>query len=310
MYYDKCYKYQKKTIDFEYLKMLVFDFRDDQYHIILEKRFISFIIYNKSDYYNVNISNNFVKNELTKSIIDLFIKDSYESISNQTVIAFNAVELAEYYKSLKQFYYQFLNKHKYPNYTVIINYLLQYVFKYTDLYSLVFDIFYINKSMKFETNSIGLSHSVGERAGIVLSHSVGKRADIGLTDRLGESDGIGLTDRLGESHGIGLTDSVGESVDVSKLFLNFFLQLLKKNLHPNPIMRLKYDELIKIYDYIIYTIKKSEVNFAYDTFIKGFTAFLISNSINLKIVFDKRFSHLDFRIIINNTMVDFIKNKF
>jgi serine/threonine protein kinase len=298
MYYDKCYKYQKKTIDFEYLKMLVFDFRDDQYHIILEKRFISFIIYNKSDYYNVNISNNFVKNELTKSIIDLFIKDSYESISNQTVIAFNEVELAEYYKSLKQFYYQFLNKHKYPNYTVIINYLLQYVFKYTDLYSLVFDIFYINKSMKFETNSIVLSHSVGERAGIVLSHSVGKRDDIGLPDRLGESDGIGLT------------DSVGESVDVSKLFLNFFLQLLKKNLHPNPIMRLKYDELIKIYDYIIYTIKKSEVNLVYDTFIKGFSAFLISNSINLKIVFDKRFSHLDFRIIINNTMVDFIKNKF
>jgi hypothetical protein len=156
---------------------------------------------------------------------------------------------------------------------------------------LVFDIFYINKSIKFE------SDSVGESAGI------------GLTDSVGESAGIGLTDSVGESAGIGLTDSVGESADVSKLFLNFFLQLIKKNLHPNPFMRLKYDEITKIYDYIIYTIKKSEVNFAYDTFIKGLTAFLTSNSINLKIVFDKKFSYLDFRIIINNTMVDFIKNK-
>ena len=307
MYYDKCYKYQKKTIDFEYLRMLVFDFRDDQYHIILEKRFISFIIYNKSQDYSVNISNNFVKNELTKSIIDLFIKDAYDSIVNQIVIPFNKVELSEYYKFLKQFYYQFLNKRKYPNYTVIVTYLLQYVFKYTDLYSLVFDIFYISKSVKFESdsNSNSDSHSVEK------NDEKSDEKNDGLSLEKGVEKGDGLSDEKSDGLSDGLGDglSVEKSVDVSSRFFDFFLQLLKKNLHPNPFMRLHYDEIIKIYDYIINTIKKSEVNFTYDTFINRFSAFLISNSIKLKIVFDKKFSYLDFRLIIDNTMVEFIKNK-
>jgi serine/threonine protein kinase len=282
MYYNKCYK-KKKNIDFEYLKMLLFDFRDDQYHITLEKRFISFIIYNKSSAYNATISNNYVKNELTQSVIDLFITDSYNSIANQKVITLNKVDLAEYYKSLKQFYYQFLNKHKYPNYNVIVNYLLQYVFIYTDLYSLVFDIFYINTATRFNTNK-------------VTEYDSDKVTAF-------DSDKVTAFD----------SDKVDESVEgsgPSKLFFDFFLQLLKKNLHPNPLMRLQYGKIIKIYDYIITTIKKSQSNLVYDTFIKELNLFLTAQSINPKILFNKKFAYLDFRIIISYDVFNFVKNKF
>jgi hypothetical protein len=32
----------------------------------------------------------------------------------------------------------------------------------------------------------------------------------------------------------------------SKLFFDFFLQLFKKNLHPNPLMRLQHSQINKI----------------------------------------------------------------
>ena len=251
LFYNKCFKYQKKNLDFEYLQRLIFDFREDQYHILLEKRFLSFIIYNKSDYYSANISDNYKKNELTQSIIDIFIRDSCDSITNQDVIDFNKVELAEYYKSIKQFYYQFLNKHKYPNYNVIVIYLLKFIFKYTDLYSLVFDIYYIHKSSTFETDN-----------------------------------------------------------SASNALFVFFLNLFKKVLHPNPLMRLQHSELSNICDYIITTIKSSEKLIDYHLFIKEFNDFLISNSISYKSVFNKKFSYLDFRTIINKQVFDLIKTHF
>jgi serine/threonine protein kinase len=141
--FSKLYNKRDNTFDFKYLRNLIFDFRDDQYHVILEKRFLSFIIYNKSEYYNINITNQYEKNELTKYIIDIFINDAYDSISNQSIIFLSKIELAEYLKSLKQFYYQFLNKYKFPDYASIVSYLITFTIKYTDLYSLVFDIYYI-----------------------------------------------------------------------------------------------------------------------------------------------------------------------
>ena len=231
MFYDKCFKYQKKTIDFEYLKYLLFDFREDQYHIILEKRFLSFITNNKSDKYNVTISTNFARNDLTQSIIDLFIAYAYDSISNQYIIPFNKVELAEYYKSLKEFYYQFLNKHKYPNYSVIISYLLTFIFKYTDLYSIVFDIFYINKSTPFVKVSERESESESNEEVKVSGNGIYKE-DFREEDSLKYSG--------------------------SKPLFDFFMVLFKKNLHPKPLMRLQSSELTKISNYIIETIKQSK----------------------------------------------------
>ena len=250
IFFDKCFEYKNKLINFEYLKNTIFDFRDDQYHVLLEKRFLSFIIYNNSNYYSVNISENYKKNELTTSIIDLFIKDSYETIANQKVILFNKVEMAEYYKSLKQFYYQFLNKYKYPNYTVIAVYLLKFLLMYTDLYSAVFDIFYINYSMKFE----------------ITNNNSG-----------------------------------------SKLFFDFFLQLFKKNLHPNPLMRLQYSQINKIITYIIRAIKKSNSYSSYDVFIKELDGFAISQSINPKILFHKTFAYIDFHTVFNKDVYYFVK---
>ena len=253
IFFDKCFEYKNKSLNFEYLKNTLFDFRDDQYHVILEKRFVSFIIYNKTHYYSANISENYKKNELTTSIIDVFIKDSYETIANQKIIPFTNVELAEYYKSLKQFYYQFLNKYKYPNYNVIVVYLLNLILMYTDLYSVIFDIFYIHFSVKFETMN---------------------------------------------------------SNSGSKLFFDFILQVLKKNLHPNPLMRLQYSQITSIFTYIIRSIKKSHNSSSYEIFITEFRTYIISQSINPKILFHKTFAEIDFTTILNKDVYYFVKHNF
>ena len=284
MFYDKCFKYQKKTIDFEYLKYLLFDFREDQYHIILEKRFLSFITNNNSDQYNASISTNFARNDLTQSIIDIFIVDAYDSISNQNVIPFNKVELAEYYKSLKEFYYQFLNKYKYPNYSVIISYLLKFLFKYTDLYSIVFNIYYMNLSTVFVR---------GERE----SES---QEDFNEEVKVG-GNGIYKEDFSEE-------DSLKYSN--SKPLFDFFMVLFKKNLHPKPLMRLHSSEITKIFNYIIETIKKSETVVSDRIFIKELDEFLVSQSINPKIIFNKNFAYLDFGSILSSEVREFVKKHF
>jgi len=291
MFYTKCFKYQNKSINFEYLKYLLFDFKEDQYHIILEKRFISFITNNKSNQYSVNIATNFVKNELTQSIIDMFINDAYDSISKQYVIPFNKVELAEYYKSLKQFYYQFLNKNKYPNYSVIISYLLKFLFKYTDLYSIVFDIYYINKATSFVKDE--------QRKGRGKEGEGNYEKDVVREDITVGGDGIY---KEAETYGLKYSGS--------KPFFDFFMALLKKNLHPQPSMRLHSSELTKITNYIIEIIKQSETVVDINIFIKDFGEFLVSQSINPKIMLTKKFAYLDFSTILNNDVFDFVKKHF
>lgn len=309
MFYSKCFKYQKKTIDFEYLKYLLFDFREDQYHIILEKRFISFITNNKSNQYSIAIATNFVKNELTQSIIDLFIADAYDSISKQYVIPFNKVELAEYYKSLKQFYYQFLNKHKYPNYSVIISYLLKFIFKYTDLYSIVFDIYYINKSTSFVKDDERRGRGK-EREGQGESDDVreGRYEKDVVREANYEGEGQGQEIKVGGEGIYKEEDSLKYSS--CKPLFDFFMVLLKKNLHPQPLMRLHSSEITKIYHYIIETIIKSETVVDDSTFIKDLGEFLVSHSINPKIIFTKKFAYLDFSTILNNDVFDFVKKHF
>ena len=314
MFYDKCFKYQKKTIDFEYLKYLLFDFREDQYHIILEKRFISFITNNKSNQYSATIVTNFVKNELTQSIIDLFIVDAYESISKQYVIPFSKVELADYYKYLKQFYYQFLNKHKYPNYSVIISYLLKFLFKYTDLYSIVFDIYYIHKSTSFIEDGKGKGKGKGRE------DSDNANADYYERDTDREEVKVGGytiykedededEDDTREDFKEDFTEHSLKYSSCKPLF-DFFMVLLKKNLHPHPLMRLQNSEITKIFNYIIETIKKSETIVDDRIFIKDLGEFLVSQSINPKTIFNKKFAYLDFSTILNNDVFDFVKKNF
>jgi serine/threonine protein kinase len=325
MYYTKCFKYQNKTIDFEYLKYLLFDFREDQYHIILEKRFISFITNNKSNQYSITIATNFVKNELTQSIIDLFINDAYDSISRQYVIPFNKVELAEYYKSLKQFYYQFLNKNKYPNYSVIISYLLKFLFKYTDLYSIIFDIYYVNKSTSFfKDEEIKGRGKEGESDDVREGRYEKDVIREVNYEKKGEGEGEGESDDVRE--GRYEKDVMREEIKVGgdgiykeedsikysnyKPLFDFFMVLLKKNLHPQPLMRLHSSEITKIYNYIIETIKKSETVVDDTIFIKDLGDFLVAQSINPKIIFNKKFAYLDFDTILNNDVFDYVKKHF
>ena len=142
---NKCYKFNKDYIDFRYLKNILTDYRLDSYNVNIEKRFITYIIYNRTDSFKSDVNDNNVSNILTKKNIDLFIKDCYDSIiNNQEIRAiFNHLELDDYKKSLEKFYYQFLNKTKYPKYNNIIKYLLEYVHKYNDFYSLCIDLIYI-----------------------------------------------------------------------------------------------------------------------------------------------------------------------
>jgi serine/threonine protein kinase len=323
MYYTKCFKYQNKTIDFEYLNYLLFDFREDQYHVILEKRFLSFISNNKSNQYSIVLVTNFVKNELTQSIIDLFINDAYDSISRQYVIPFDKVELAEYYKSLKQFYYQFLNKNKYPNYTIIINYLLKLLFRYTDLYSIVFDIYYINKSTSFVKDDKqkgrgreeGEEEGKGEEQGKEEGREEGEEEGKGVEQGKGEEQGEEGKGEEGGEVKIGGGKISKEKEDIlkysgSKPLFDFFMVLLKKNLHPQPSMRLNSNEITKISNYIIETIKQSESVVEYNIFIKDFGEFLVSQSINSKIIFSKKFAYLDFSTILNNDVFVYVKKHF
>jgi hypothetical protein len=75
-------------------------------------------------------------------------------------------------------------------------------------------------------------------------------------------------------------------------------------------MRLHSSEITKISHYIIETIKKSETVVDDSIFIKDFGEFLVSHSINPKIIFTKKFAYLDFRTILNNDVFDFVKKHF
>lgn len=255
----KCYELNKTTIDFAYLNAFLFDFRFDYYHVNIEKRFLCFILYNKNEAFTSIVNTNEAVNLLTIDNIDLFIDDAYDSIVNNREIKefFNSNELIEYKKALQEFYYQFYNKIDYPTYSSIVKYLLDFVYAYTDLYSLTIDFLYIyyNSSLFLETNSLVETKNI-------------------------------------------------------KAFLEFFVQLYKKVLYPLPNMRLKIDEVYNIYMFIIIYIKNVNIsnttNYIVD-FIIAFTKFLKSKSISIEVVFNKNFAFLNFNLLCNKTMFEFIK---
>ena len=144
---NNCYKLNKDYIDFQYIKRFVFDYREDGYHFNIEKRFISFIIFNKTAYFSSEIFDNNDSNNISKAAITYFITDAYNTINNNEEIGkyFNTNEMIEYKKALEQFYYQFLDKSAYPKYNTIVKYLLNFVYLYNDIYSLIIDLLYTHR---------------------------------------------------------------------------------------------------------------------------------------------------------------------
>jgi serine/threonine protein kinase len=256
-----CYKSNKHAIDFYTLKKFIFDFRLDHYHINIEKRFMCFCVYNSNDDFYSNIESDDAVNLLTKTTIDFFIKDSYDSIANNIEISifFTNDELSEYKNALQQFYYKFYNKTDYPTYSSIVTYLLDFVYAFNDLYSLTIDLLYV-----YDNNRVLLENT-----------------------------------------------NTTENKNY-KILLDFFIQLYKKVLYPDPTMRLKINEVYNIYMFIVNYIKTITINTNDETkysahFIIAFTKYLKSKSISIEVVFNKKFAFMNFNLLCTKTMFAFVK---
>jgi len=153
---NNCYKLNKDYIDFQYIKRFVFDYRDDSYHINIEKRFISFIIFNKSANFPSEIYDNNDSNNISKAAINYFISDAINSINNNKEIVkfFTSDDLIDFQTALEQFYYQFLDKSLYPKYNSVVKYLLDFVYMYNDLHSLTIDLLYLVDLKEYKQNLI------------------------------------------------------------------------------------------------------------------------------------------------------------
>ena len=88
---NNCYKLNKNYIDFQYVKKFVFDFRTDSYHFNIEKRFISFIIYNIGIDFVESIKNlklgiacSFVLATIFKTVYMILNQNKFTSILEKT----------------------------------------------------------------------------------------------------------------------------------------------------------------------------------------------------------------------------------
>ena len=105
-------------------------------------------------------------------------------------------------------------------------------------------------------------------------------------------------------------NSIDDETKNIKIFLEFFVQLYKKVLYPIPNMRLKINEVYNIYMFIIIYIKNVKINNSTKytaEFIIAFIKFLKSKSISIEVVFNKNFAFLNFNLLCNKTMFEFIK---
>jgi hypothetical protein len=263
---NNCYKLSKDYIDFQYVKKFTFDYRNDSYHFNIEKRFISFIIFNKLDDFTVEIYDNNDINAVSKEAINYFIADTYKSMVNNEEISrfFNNDEMSDYKKALVQFYYQFLDKHKYPKYNSIVKYLLDYVHAYNDLYSLTINLVYLYHLKDIKTIEKG-----GERARFFLNNE-------------------------------------------EQAIIEFFIQLYKKVIYPDPTMRLKIGEVLELYKFIISFIKNYDLKTVKNTirldFITSLVKFLKSQNISIKIVFYKKFAFLNFNLLCSQALFETVKH--
>ena len=257
---NNCYKLNKDYIDFQYIKKFVHDYREDSYHINIEKRFISFIIFNKVSSFPSEIFDNNDNNNISKAAITFFINDAINSILNNEEIRkyFNNNEMIEYKKALEQFYYQFLDKSVYPKYNTIVKYLLNYVHMYNDLYSLIIDFLYLNELKVYKQQ-------------LILNNE-------------------------------------------EQVILEFFIQLYKKGLHPDPNMRLKISEVLDLYKFIINFIKNYDLKTAENTIrtdlVTSLVKFLKSKNISIKTVFYKNFAFLNFNLLCSDLIFQTIKSGF
>jgi serine/threonine protein kinase len=255
---NDCYKLNKDYIDFQYIKRFVHDYREDGYHINIEKRFISFIIYNKTPHFPSEIYDNNDTNNISKGAINFFITDAYTTIDNNEEIRkyFNSDEMSDYKKALEQFYYQFLDKSVYPKYNSVVKYLLNFVYMYNDLYSLTINLLYLNE-LKVSKHNYVLN-------------------------------------------------------DEEQFILKFFIQLFKKALYPDPNMRLKLEEVLDLYKFIINFIKnynlKTVKNTIRLTMISELVKFLKLKKISIKTVFYKNFAFLNFNLLCNDLIFQTIKS--
>jgi len=264
---NNCYKLSKDYIDFQYIKKFVHDYREDSYHINIEKRFISFIIYNKTSYFPSEIFDNNDSNNISKAAITYFISDAINSINNNKEIRkfFTNNELIDFQTALEQFYYQFLDKSLYPKYNSVVKYLLDFVYMYNDLHSLTIDLLYLVELLE-----------------------------------LGE---------LGE-----LKDNKQDLVlnNEEQIILDFFMQLYKKSLYPDPNMRLNISEVLDIYKFIINFIKNYDLKTAKNniraTMISELVKFLKSKNISIKTVFYINFAFLNFNLLCNDLIFETIKS--
>jgi serine/threonine protein kinase len=263
---NNCYKLSKDYIDFQYVKKFTFDYRNDSYHFNIEKRFISFIIFNKLDDFTVEIYDNNDINVVSKEAINYFIADAYESMVNNEEISrfFNKDEMSDYKNALVQFYYRFLDKRKYPKYNNIIKYLLDYVYAYNDLYSLTINLVYLYHLKDIKTIERG-----GEGARFLLNNQ-------------------------------------------EQVIIEFFIQLFKKVIYPDPAMRLKIGEVLELYKFIISFIKNYDLKTVKNTirldFITSLVKFLKSQNISIKIVFYKKFAFLNFNLLCSQALFETIKH--
>lgn len=169
---SSCYKLNKDYIDFQFLKKFVFDYRPEFYQFVIEKKFISFIIYNKTMHYPNEIYDNNERNILSKDAIALFIKDTCSNIreSPEIIKYITESEMTHYNAALEKFYYQFLNTEEFPDYNSIVAYLLDFVFIYTDLYSMCINVLHIRYKRDRYFTSFEPYHDASSDDDIFLLH--------------------------------------------------------------------------------------------------------------------------------------------
>ena len=103
----------------------------------IEKRLITYLIYNRTSKFNNKVNDDLQKNELTKENIEFFIEDSYNTMEhNYKDIILTELELEEYKKSLYNYLMRFENKEKYPYYSTILSELLPLAYKFIDIHSI------------------------------------------------------------------------------------------------------------------------------------------------------------------------------
>lgn len=133
----KFYKRNGK-VDIKYINKLFFDFRSNHYQYNIDKRFFTFFVNNKNEYFKNEVKRSYQKNMMTKNILEYFFHDAYESLYNKKSVSyiFTEKEFKIYRESLEKYYSKFLDKTKYPTYFSIIDELLPVIYDNTDIYSL------------------------------------------------------------------------------------------------------------------------------------------------------------------------------